>query len=95
MFHSASRVLHGLLKASLVIGVLAVALLALLLAWWIALLAVGTWLLVTGVHRLLRGSQPAARAAAATIEGEYRVEHHSEQQETLTIVAADRHPPKD
>ena len=75
---SASRVLHGLFKAAFVIGILLVALLGLLVAWWLALLFAGAWLLVSSVRRLLRGGvrHPAPRAAATVIEGEYRVEHN-------------------
>ena len=75
---SASRVLQNLFKAAFVIGVLLVALLGLLVAWWVALLFAGAWVLFSSVRRLLHGGgrNSAPRAAATVIEGEYRVEHH-------------------
>ena len=78
MSGSATGALHGLVKAALVIGILLVALLTLLVAWWIATLAIGAWLLYAGARRLLRGSGKNSdpRAAASVIEGEYRVEHN-------------------
>jgi hypothetical protein len=83
----ATRAFHGLLKAALIIGVLVVALLALLLAWWIALLLVGAWLLYAGARRLLRGGiiNSAARAPASVIEGEYRVEHNPQLESSPEI----------
>ena len=95
MRRAAGRTLPGLFKAALVIGILAVALLALLVAWWIALLFVGTWLLVRGARRLLQGSQPAARAGATTIDGEYRVEHGTGPSAPLTLHEPGGGHPKD
>jgi len=74
---SAKAALNGLLKALLAVGIIAVALLALLVAWWIALLFIGTLLLVAGVRRLLGGARknPPAPTSGATLDGEFRVEH--------------------
>ena len=80
MSGSATRALHGLFKAALIISALALALLALLLAWWISLLLIGAWLVYSGARRWLRGSDSdsgsATGAPAGVIEGEYRVEQN-------------------
>ena len=94
---SASRVFQGLLKAALVISILVVALLTLLVAWWIALMVVGAWLLVTGARRLLRSRrlEPAARASTTIIDGEYRVEQHTEPAISPRIDESGGKHPKD
>ncbi len=94
---SASRALHGLVKAALIIGALALAVLALLLAWWISLLLVGTWALYSGVRRWLRGSDSAsaAGAPAGVIEGEYRVETNPQLESSPGAAGPDGGKPAD
>ena len=76
---SPGGVLQGLLKAAFGLTILVIVLFAMFLAWWIALLAAGTWLLYAGLRRLLGGGRKPAQGASAgagatIIEGEYRVE---------------------
>ncbi|MSQ50810.1 MAG: hypothetical protein EXR28_02865 [Betaproteobacteria bacterium] len=84
MTNAATRALQGLLKWAFAIGIVTVGLLALLVAWWIALLVIGAWVLYATVQRLFRGKSNASapRTTSAIIDGEYRVEHesHSESQ---------------
>jgi hypothetical protein len=80
MSNAATSILKGLIKGTLVLGILAVIILAVLVAWWIALIAAGAWLLVSATSRMLGGKRDGSPmrsrppANAAIIEGEYRVE---------------------
>jgi hypothetical protein len=63
------------LAAAVKIGVVAVAIVLVFIAWWIAVLAVGGVLAYLGVRRLLgKGRAPLRQKQADVIEGEYRVE---------------------
>jgi hypothetical protein len=72
-------ILSGFVKALLGITIVVAVLLAMLVAWWIALLAAGGWLLFTGLRRMLGGRPTPARPEnggdlGTVIDGEYRVE---------------------
>ena len=80
---NSSSGLQGLLKAVLAIALFGVVLLALFVAWWLALLLIGLWMIVATVRNALSGNRrrprdigsPAASPHPTVIEGEFRVEH--------------------
>ena len=83
MSNAATRALHGLFKWAFAIGIVAVGLLALLVAWWIAALVVVSWLVYAGARRLLSGKRTgvATPGVAATIDGEFAPATFAEQSE--------------
>ena len=86
MTRNSSSGLQGLLKAVLAIALFGVVLLALFVAWWLALLLIGLWMIVTTVRNALYGNRrrprdingPAAGPHPTVIDGEFRVEHSEE-----------------
>ena len=78
MSNAATRALHGLFKWAFAIGIVAVGLLALLVAWWIAALVVVSWLVY---------------AVAATIDGEFQVEHDSDSTRSVATLLPDHDQP--
>jgi hypothetical protein len=74
--HRPADILQAVLKGVLAIGALATVLLALLIAWWVAALAITGWLVYAGVRRLFGGrrSDEPREDVPLIIEGEYRVE---------------------
>ena len=78
--------LQGLLKAVLAIALFGVVLLALFVAWWLALLLIGLWMIVATVRNALYGNRrrpndidrPTAGPNPTVIDGEFRVEHTEE-----------------
>lgn len=75
MTNSATRAVHGLFKWAIGLSMLILVMLALLVAWWIALLLVASWLLYAGVRRLLRGPKKSTvNPSRNIIDGEFRVE---------------------
>lgn len=91
MTNAATRALHGLFKWAFAIGIVAVGLLALLVAWWIAVLVVLTWLIYAGARRLLRGKRTdvATTGAPTTIEGEFQVEHEPDSARNVAPLLSD------
>ena len=75
--------LQGLLKGVLAFALFGVVLLALFVAWWLALLLIGLWMIIATVRNALSGNRrrprgigsPAAGPRPTVIEGEFRVEH--------------------
>jgi hypothetical protein len=68
--------MRAILKGVIAIGILASVLVALLIAWWLAALAITGWLIYAGVRKLFSGKKPDPSEAPQPliIEGEYRVE---------------------
>ncbi|MFM9969629.1 MAG: hypothetical protein ACKVQK_14665 [Burkholderiales bacterium] len=97
MTGAATRALKGLFKFAFAISILAVGLLALFVAWWIALAVVLIAIIYAGVHRLLRGKRPtpATRAPANVIDGEFRVEDGTQTTRHAIDLEPDRTVRKD
>ncbi len=95
MSNAATRALHGLFKWAFAIGIVAVGLLALLMAWWIAAIVVVSWLVYAGARRLLSGKRTgvATPGVAATIDGEFQVEHESDSTRSVTTLLPDHDQP--
>ena len=74
-----SDLLQAVLKGTVLIAVFAAVLVALLLAWWIAAMAIVGWIAYAGVRRLFVGKKERETRADVPliIEGEYRVEPES------------------
>ena len=82
MAETSNGILQRVLKGVLAIVFVGLALLALLVAWWIALILIAAWLIYAGVRRVLQGDRKKrqgrpsqqAETSATIIEGEFRVE---------------------
>jgi hypothetical protein len=61
-------------RVLLTVGLLAAGLIALFVAWWIALALILGFALYVAVRRLLPRKPPASGGGSEIIEGEYRVE---------------------
>ena len=72
-------VLQAALKGAILIAVFAAVLVALLLAWWVAAMAVVGWIAYSGVRRLFAGkkSRETREDVPLIIEGESRGEAES------------------
>jgi hypothetical protein len=70
------EIVQALLRGALKIGLVAVVIVGLFIAWWIALLAVGGLIAYAGVTRLLgrHKAPPPEEGTPVTLEGEYHVE---------------------
>ena len=90
------RVFTALLKIVLGLGMLALALFIMVLAWWTALLLIGGWLIFLATHRMRGGAKQSAPPAGKTIiEGEYRVEPASQARSVPAIADPDTPRTKD
>ena len=93
--------LQGLLKAVLAIALFGVVLLALFVAWWLALLLIGLWMIVATVRNALYGNRrrprefdsPSAGPNPTVIEGEFRVEHSADAHEQIDDSGSDAPKP--
>ena len=96
MSNPTTQVLGGILRTALAIGILAVFLLALFVAWWIALIAVAGWIIYSALRRMLGGNpvQPDSRVAGTIIEGEFQVEKDSKPDSRPVTIETPEDPPR-
>jgi len=68
-----AEILKSIPRVLLAVGLVALGLIALFVAWWIAVILVLGFVLYVAVRRVLQ-SKPASGGAPAIIEGEFRIE---------------------